>query len=284
MFRLTFEKETHGKELLINTTSIKSVSNFQDDILPKFYMICFLEKADGTFELDTQKIQLKDNTILFLIPGQIAKPQLAQIEKGFILFFEGEFLDIFFNDSFFILKFAFFHDAETPAAIQFAPKVFGEHFRVVSEIHEEIRNLQPDSEHLLRSLLYYLLIKLNRVYTTRYSNYNNIITNQHLLRFKHLLEKNVRKNYNVQEYAQELGISRVYLNHICNKFLGYTSHHTIKSRLLLEAKREIIYTEKEISEIAYDLHFNAPSHFVRFFKQYTDKTPQQFRREFYNRM
>jgi AraC family transcriptional activator of pobA len=82
----------------------------------------------------------------------------------------------------------------------------------VSEIRHEILNLQNDSEHLLRSLLYYLLIKTNRLYSDSYKINNTTVKNINILKFQQLLEKNIRKKHNVNEYAQDLNISRTYLN------------------------------------------------------------------------
>ena len=46
---------------------------------------------------------------------------------------------------------------------------------------------------------------------------------------------------------------------------------------LTEAKRQLVFTNLAIGEIAYDLAFADPSHFGRFFKKQTGKTPQEFR-------
>jgi AraC family transcriptional activator of pobA len=51
----------------------------------------------------------------------------------------------------------------------------------------------------------------------------------------------------------------------------------LRQRVLTEAKRQLVFTNLAIGEIAYDLAFADPSHFGRFFKKQTGKTPQEFR-------
>nr|WP_286174599.1 helix-turn-helix domain-containing protein [Cytophaga sp. FL35] len=51
----------------------------------------------------------------------------------------------------------------------------------------------------------------------------------------------------------------------------------ILSRLALEAKRLIHFTDKQNQEIAYELGFNDPAHFSKFFKKLTQLTPSQYR-------
>jgi len=143
-------------------------------------------------------------------------------------------------------------------------------------------NLQDDSEHLLRSLLYYLLIKTNRLYSDIYEINDTTIKNINILKFQQLLEKNIRAKHNVSEYANDLNISRTYLNKLTKKYFYKTANEIIREYLLAEAKREIVYTEKDISQIAYDLNFSEVSSFVRFFKQMTNTSPNKFRKEFSN--
>jgi AraC family transcriptional regulator, transcriptional activator of pobA len=47
--------------------------------------------------------------------------------------------------------------------------------------------------------------------------------------------------------------------------------------VLTEAKRQLVFTNQPIHEIAYDLTFADPSHFARFFRKHTGISPQAFR-------
>ncbi|MGB3383878.1 MAG: helix-turn-helix domain-containing protein [Marinomonas sp.] len=47
--------------------------------------------------------------------------------------------------------------------------------------------------------------------------------------------------------------------------------------MLLEAKRQLLYTSQSIEEIAYNLGFKDPAYFSRFFKKNTGYPPGRFR-------
>ena len=54
---------------------------------------------------------------------------------------------------------------------------------------------------------------------------------------------------------------------------------TFANRIILEAKRYLYYTDKRSKEIAYELGFENPEHFSRFFKLNTGKNISAFRKE-----
>jgi AraC family transcriptional activator of pobA len=69
------------------------------------------------------------------------------------------------------------------------------------------------------------------------------------------------------------------LNRLCKQLLDKTAKAVPHERLLLEAKRRLIYTRSNLDEIAYDLGFQDPAYFSRFFKRATGLTAGRFRSE-----
>lgn len=278
MQKLTFERNKYGKEILIDTvhTSEFAVDNLE--VLPNFYTIAFLRNAKGQIKINNQTISLNKNTVLFIPVSQLVDISKANFVDGYFIFFEGEFLDMFFNEQNFIFKFSFFHNTDNPLYLQIDNHNKDTIYTLFEEIHNEIRNIQLDSEHLIRAYLYQLLITLNRFYTSLHLDLNSkLLTNNYLLKFRYALEKEIKTHNNVQYYAHLLGISRTYLNKLCVDFYAKTSIQVIKERLALEIKKELLYTSKSISEIAFAYNFSDPPNFIRFFKQITSQTPQQFR-------
>jgi len=53
----------------------------------------------------------------------------------------------------------------------------------------------------------------------------------------------------------------------------------LHQRLLLEAKRELVYTSMTISQISDQLGFSEPAYFSRFFKRMTGQSPKDFRQQ-----
>ena len=51
------------------------------------------------------------------------------------------------------------------------------------------------------------------------------------------------------------------------------------SRIILEAKRQLIYSDDSVKEIAFDLGFNDPAYFTRFFTKATTFSPLNFKKQ-----
>ena len=278
MQKLTFQRNKYGKEFLLDMAHTSELDTSAIKVLPSFYTLIYLKQAKGKIKINNQVIPLIEHLILFIPVSQLVDASEATFEEGYFIFFEGEFLDKFFNEQNFIFKFSFFHNTESPLYLQIDKNEQANIYALFEQIHQEIRHLQADSEHLIRAYLYQLLIKLNRFYTTAYSELNSkLLTNDYLLQFRYTLEKEVKKHNNVQYYADSLGISRTYLNILCVEFYAKTCIQVIRERLALEVKKELLYTTKTIAEIAYEFQFSDAPNFTRFFKQMTSQTPQQFK-------
>lgn len=98
-------------------------------------------------------------------------------------------------------------------------------------------------------------------------------------RLRQLVEDNFRQTRNLSAYAEWMAMTPDRLNEHCKKAAGVTAGHLIRQRLLVEAKRQLIFTAQSVSEIAYALNFSDPSYFSRFFRKYAGVTPQQFRQD-----
>lgn len=282
MKELIFRKNKYGKELLIDCLKISETDGFiinRRPYISLFYEICFMFKGKGIFLLDDKKIPYKKGTIMFLPPNR-RREWIAESETdAYVILFEGEFIERFFNDSLFVYRFHYFHNYATPFHLHASEKEFNSHMEKVKEIKNEINHLINDSDHLLRSILYYLLIILNRQYVDKHQIRGELFENIEVLNFIRLLDKNFKEKHHVNDYTKMLGISKTYLNKKLKSF-GKSASDLIKTRILIEAKKELIYTNLTISEIAYDLNFSEPANFNRFFKNMTSQTPLQFRMEF----
>lgn len=282
MEKLQFERTKYGKELLIDACNEVELDVVADTMVLSFYTLIFLEKGSGVYHLDTETIHFEDNLVLFVKPGQINKVDKVIFEKCIMLFFEGDFLDEFFNDKDFILKFAYFHNPELPSFIKLEATQFQTLYNFAIELRAEIHNETIDSVHILRSIIYYLLVRLNQAYAKVYGITQQTLQNPTVLAFLKLLEKNIKEQKSVESFANDLQISRVQLNSLCQKYFSKTAIQIIRERTIAEIKKALKYDVKSFSEIAYEFNFSAPSHFSRFVKQMTGKSPQEFKDDLSN--
>ena len=100
-----------------------------------------------------------------------------------------------------------------------------------------------------------------------------------LLLFKELLEKNFRKEKLVKRYANELNISEKLLHKATTQLIDKTPKQVIDERILLETKRLLVHSNLSIKEIAYDLGFEEPTNFIKYFRKHTNMTPAEFREQ-----
>ena len=94
---------------------------------------------------------------------------------------------------------------------------------------------------------------------------------------RELVEEHFRKERRLGFYAERLGLSVDRLNAHVRRAAGVTAGHLIRQRILTEAKRELVFTNRAIHDIAADLAFSDPSHFARFFRKQTGTAPHEFR-------
>jgi len=282
MQKLNFDKNKYGKAILIDTVDMAEFNKDLRIAQPSFYIVVSMQKAVGKVEIGMETFDVADNTFLFIAPGTRVNIQQLTVNEGIWLFFEGEFLDFFFQDKFFTYKFDFFHGPKALQHLTLNSADFNDAHALFQQIHNEKRALKDDSHHFLRSSLYLLLIKLNRHYGSKYSSEGSVIQDNRVLQFKLLLENEIKEFKTVEEFAQKLGISKTFLNNLCNLHFGKPCSRLIAERLLLETKQALIFTSKDIAEISHEFGFSEPSNFIRFFKKNANLTPLGFRNQFSN--
>ena len=99
----------------------------------------------------------------------------------------------------------------------------------------------------------------------------------HLRRFQGLVEAHYREHRPLDWYASQLGLSVAHLNSLCRRFSGQSGLQLIHQRLLLEAKRNLVYTSMTIAQVADSLGFSEAAYFSRFFRRCTGLAPKDFR-------
>jgi AraC family transcriptional activator of pobA len=274
-----FLPRKHGRDLLLDIGRIETLENFVLDSTPhqlSFYEIIFLEKGSGHLMLDEHIVPLTPGTIIFTSPGQVRRWYAKRPVTGYALFFEKDFLNLFFTDELFLYRFQYFHQYANPASMKVTAVDFRQAEQLVKGIEQEFVALRNDSSHLIRSILYQLLVTLNRWYARIYELQGDTYVHPDFFRFRSLLEQKFRTHHQVADYVSMLRMSPTQLNRICRQYGGLSAQKMIHHKRLSEIKKALRGRDT-VSEIAYAFGFSDPSNFNRFFKKLAGTTPRQFR-------
>lgn len=280
MKTIHFNKTECGVDFLLNVLpgdQIKESYIATDLYNTDYFEILFFKKAEGTVVLNNQICDVSDNSVIFISAFQKRQWEMNGGHMEFTsLVFQEDFLNEFFADKLFTYRLLYFYQLQHPLTMAVTSQEMSKSCSILTEIKAELVSVRPDSAHIIRSQLYYLLQTLNR----QYSSHNNLaldkVGNNYAYQFKRLLEIHFRKKQRINEYTEMLGISRISLNKEVKAAFNVTATQLIKRRLLSEIQSQLIYSNKTTSEIAYEFGFPEPNHLMRFFKTLTNETISEF--------
>lgn len=162
------------------------------------------------------------------------------------------------------------------------PETAIEFHRLIQALREEVEEKTVGHIVATEALLTSLLLMLVRgVNLDDAANEGAIeATSQELRlteRFRDLIDRHYRDNLQLQAYASMMGVSLVQLRAACAAATGQSPAKLIHARILTEAKRNLIFGDMTMEQIAYSLGFSDAAYFTRFFRKEIGQTPSQFR-------
>jgi len=96
-----------------------------------------------------------------------------------------------------------------------------------------------------------------------------------------ILDKNYRnEKFRIEDLYLQLGVSRVQLHRKLTALTGQSTSNFIRSFRIHKAKKLLMETGKNVSEIAYEVGFSDPNYFTRVFSEEQGLTPTELRKSF----
>lgn len=244
-----------------------------------YYTMIWSQKASkGKHLIDFREYGLDEDAVFFVSPGQVHQVITPEEPRGWVVTFSKSFLQYHHISEEFIERINLFNGFEERPPL-FLPKNVAEKMQAIFEMMES--DYGSPSEYQIGLLSAYLKIFL--IHCVNICDLGEReISEEHggksiLKNFKKLVETHFRKWHKVSEYAEQMTITPKYLNQVVKSLVGQTAKEVIQEKIILNAKRELKYSDKSIKEIAYELGFADPLYFSHFFKKCAGSSPSAFK-------
>lgn len=272
-------KHSYKGTFSVSLVQFEKACSIDHSVQQNAYSIYWIQEGKGTYNIDFEQYTFDDNVLFFLSPGQVFTVNSEQIKNAYKLNFVRDFYCIQTHDQEVACNGVLFNNIYSTPFVKPCKKDTAKLSFILESFIEEFQ--QPATAHydMLQSYLKQFIICAVRV-----KKENHVIkddTETRLFKdFSLLVEQNFRSLHSVTAYANRLGISPKSITKHFQKLGTKTPSDFIKNRIVLEAKRMLIYTDKTVKEIAFELGFNDPAYFTRFFTKAISKSPLQFKKEY----
>ncbi len=195
--------------------------------------------------------------------------------------------------------------------VQFSHKIINEHKHIFKKLmdfgqHEPLfltpkdeQEIEQIYKYMLRHhqenpknhdiILSYVLVLFNfieKLYLEQLnkstSSFNTIVVAFQVLLNNYYTERKTKKGYTempaVHYFAEQLDVSANYLGDVLKKYTGQSALEQIHQHIIKQAKLKLEQTQIPVKEIAWELGFEYPTYFTRFFKKHTGITPNTYRK------
>ncbi|WP_378172737.1 helix-turn-helix domain-containing protein [Aquimarina sp. SS2-1] len=241
------------------------------------YKIIWSKDYPVSFHVDGSLIELKKDQIIFCTPINV-----LEIEKGtagmISLVFNREFYCIRDHDQEVSCNGFLFFGSSIPQILSLDEKEKISFEMMFDSFREEFETKDNIQGEMLQTLLTRFLIKSRRLIKEDLPE-PDLPNNQLdiIRKFNVLIEQHFREKHQVADYAELLFKSPKTLSNLFHKYSDKSPLATINERIVLEAKRLLLYSDKTSEEIAYELGYKEAGHFSKFFKKHAGMNPTDFK-------
>lgn len=246
-----------------------------------FYHILWFQKGNPTHLVDFNPVTVKPNTILFLNKDTVQRFDKKGGFDGKAILFTDNFFCKTETDTKYLRSSILFNDLVSVSQIQMSKtaSLFADLFKLMEKELENEKDISQSD--ILKNLLHNFLLLSER--ERRKQDFTEIKKGadlDYVLLFKDLLETNYRKFKQVSNYAKKISVTEKRLNQATSKILDKSPKQMIDERVMLEAKRLLAHTNESVKEIGFDLGFDEPTNFIKYFRKHSHSTPVEFREQF----
>lgn len=255
-----------------------SINNYKPPFRKDFYFIALVNSAGQTkITYDNTNVTNLNSFLVFQSPGLLYSFFRDNSANGYLIYFKKECFSFFRPD--FEKEFPFFNILHTNffKLNQAKFKTFAPYFEDVFEAYQKSK----DNQHTIAAVKLLALLYQLKDFTTAFNQWEEGSTTPQQILFQKFIQ--LVNNYyiekrTIEEYAELLAVTPNHLSQSVKSATGKNALTFITDRLISEVKSLIQYTNFDIAEIAYQVHFSDPANFGKFFKKHTGLTPLEYRK------
>ncbi|HWY09801.1 MAG TPA: helix-turn-helix transcriptional regulator [Bacteroidia bacterium] len=237
-----------------------------------FYLVMLVTQGRGTHEIDFTNYKVTPGLLFIMRPGQMHYWKLSKDINGYVFFHSKTFFE---ETNLKLQDYPFYKSFQSVPHLKLSGKTLSEIKNLMNSITEEYKNDEALKMQKLQALVNLTYITISRNYKAGKISKNQTYLSK-AIEFETLIEKHFKELKSATDYASRLNISEKHLNRITRFCFNKTSTQLIAERIILEAKRLLIHTQLQVTQIAYELGYVDKSYFVRFFKKNAGETPLGF--------
>lgn len=229
------------------------------------------------FFVDDRQISLPPSSILCTTYLYNLRIDNLESDLKFLLF-NREFYCIHTNDSEVSCNGLLFFGSDFTPTLQLSDQESSTLRTLFNVLSEEFDIRDTGREEMLRILLKRFIIRCTRLANSQLVKNGDNQTEIDLIRhYNALVEEHFKSKKKVADYADLLYKSPKTIANIFSKNSDYTPLEVIHNRVILEAKRMLLYTDKSSKQIGLELGYDDPAQFSKLFKKQTGQTTTEFK-------
>lgn len=266
-----------GEFFEVHTVTSRDYSEINKRSEDRLVLLWF-EKDNNTLQIDSVNYTFNSNQIIFLTSFHQLK--IISINSAKVLQFNKPFFCVVNHDSEVGCRGILFYGATNLPIIKVGAKELETLEAVWKMLCLEMQSKDELQLEMLQMMLKRILILCTRIYKEQ-GNYNKVepVNSEVIRTFNYLVEEHFRTKHSVAEYAELLFKSPKTLSNLFKKLGDKSPLEYIQDRVLLESKRLLSYTNKGISDVAFEVGYDDVQSFSRFFKKKTSLSPSEFKNQ-----
>ena len=238
----------------------------------QYNFLLIFSAGGGIQQVDNEFIKLGPKDVLFIREGHLNAVQAIDPDsQGYFIYIENALIPNLFPSR------------SQLNQLSFSPKISVDEkdIKWLNSCGDLLYQLKDSSSTDLEvkcALLKAMILKLLSSYQIKKSATDR--STEVTFLFKELLYSNFKEKRDVRSYAASLSITENYLNRCVKHVTDKSPKQHINEVVIFHSQTLLQNLSKDISQIAFDLHFSDPAYFGRLFKQITGTTPSAYRNKF----